>query len=339
MCIRDRAAAAVYFLLSCKHGSNGNINVEIAARLAAEDTNLRSQGFLTHFLTTNRAPFVIGFVLPISLIYDAFFYLRSTYIQATCGGFPALHATRVLEVQRQVREWSTTGRSEGKRMVTARPGWLSMSPNFKEYKAQAFQIKVPLYDVLELDEQTGTVRVEPQVTMGQVTQTLLPRGWTLPVLPEMDDLTCGGLICGCGIEASSHRYGLFQAICVEFELVTCDGEVVTCSAEHNPELFRAVPWSYGTLGILTAATLRVVKSKPFVRVSYTVFNQDENNEAFSKALSEATIKGSGLDAGVNEFVEGIVYSSSQAVLLTGDFVDEAAAGEIVNPIGRFYKPW
>ena len=65
------AAAAVYFLLSCKHGSKGNINVEIAARLAAEDTNLRSQGFLTHFLTTNRAPFVIGFVLPISLIYDA----------------------------------------------------------------------------------------------------------------------------------------------------------------------------------------------------------------------------------------------------------------------------
>lgn len=35
------------------------------------------------------------------------------------------------------------------------------------------------------------VRVEPLVTMGQVTALLNSIGWTLPVLPELDDLTVG----------------------------------------------------------------------------------------------------------------------------------------------------
>jgi len=34
--------------------------------------------------------------------------------------------------------------------------------------------------------------------MGQVTSFLLPLGWTLPIVPELDDLTVGGLVMGTG---------------------------------------------------------------------------------------------------------------------------------------------
>ena len=68
------------------------------------------------------------------------------------------------------------------------------------------------------------------------------------LVPELDDLTVGGLVMGTGIETSSHIYGLFQHICLSFELVLADGSVVTCSPENNPDLFYSVPWSYGTLG-------------------------------------------------------------------------------------------
>lgn len=37
------------------------------------------------------------------------------------------------------------------------------------------------------------VRVEPLANMGQVTALLNSIGWTLPVLPELDDLTVGRL--------------------------------------------------------------------------------------------------------------------------------------------------
>ena len=44
----------------------------------------------------------------------------------------------------------------------------------------------------------------------QLNDYLVKKGWTLPVVPELDDLTIGGLVMGGGIESTSHKYGLFQ---------------------------------------------------------------------------------------------------------------------------------
>lgn len=48
-------------------------------------------------------------------------------------------------------------------------------------------------DILEIDKERQIVRVEPLVSMGQLTATLNPLGYTLPVIPELDDLTVGKL--------------------------------------------------------------------------------------------------------------------------------------------------
>ena len=93
--------------------------------------------------------------------------------------------------------------------------------------------KVNLVDILEMDAVRRRVRCEPLVTMGQLTATLDSLGWTIPIgleiediywftvitscaVPELDDLTVGGLVMGTGIETSSHIYGLFQHICKRY---------------------------------------------------------------------------------------------------------------------------
>lgn len=87
--------------------------------------------------------------------------------------------------------------------------------------------------------------VEPLVNMGQLSATLLPLGYTIPVVPEIDDLTVGGLVMGTGIESSSHVHGLFQHICVSYELVLADGSLVTCSKV----LVEAIPFGYGCVDV------------------------------------------------------------------------------------------
>lgn len=67
------------------------------------------------------------------------------------------------------------------------------------------------------------------MTMGQLSRTLEPLGLALAVVPELDQLTVGGLVMGTGVETSSLEYGLFQHICSQYELVLADGSVVTCS--------------------------------------------------------------------------------------------------------------
>ena len=59
------------------------------------------------------------------------------------------------------------------------------------YKQTMHNISVNLIDVLNVDTERRVVRVEPLVSMGQITATLNPLGWTLPIVPELDDLTVG----------------------------------------------------------------------------------------------------------------------------------------------------
>lgn len=76
-------------------------------------------------------------------------------------------------------------------MCTARPGWMAVSLRVGIYKNHLQNIDVNLIDILQVDTVRKVVRVEPLVTMGQVTATLNPLGWTLPIVPELDDLTVG----------------------------------------------------------------------------------------------------------------------------------------------------
>lgn len=156
------------------------------------------------------------------------------------------------------------------------------------------------------------------MTMGQLTAILNPLGWTIPVLPELDELTVGGLVMGTGVESASHKHGLFQHICSSYELVLSDGSLITCSKDKNPELFHAVPWSYGTLGLLTSVEITIVPSKRFVQLKY---HPVCGLEKFEEQLRE-------LCGGPDEFVEGFIFNENMGVITTGNLVDNAEADKV-----------
>ena len=89
-------------------------------------------------------------------------------------------------------------------MCTARPNWLSLSTTFFN-KDACHKIPVPLYDILELNEDKMTVRVEPMVSVGDITRYLVPKGYTLAVTLEIADATLGGLAMGVGMTTYSHK--------------------------------------------------------------------------------------------------------------------------------------
>ena len=68
-----------------------------------------------------------------------------------------------------------------------------------------FQINIDLPNIISIDEDNLRVRVEPMVTIGEANDYLIKRGWMLPVVPEVDELTIGGLVMGGGIETTSHK--------------------------------------------------------------------------------------------------------------------------------------
>ena len=87
-------------------------------------------------------------------------------------------------------------------------------------------------DILGIDTDKKVVRCEPLVSIQRLVEALVPQGWIVPIVPEIGDLTVGGLVMGGGIESTSHKYGLWQNICHSYELVMADGSLVKCSRDQ-----------------------------------------------------------------------------------------------------------
>lgn len=285
------------------------------------------QKWFMQILTRYRGWVIFLIALPISFIFNLVQTLRNIVFRAFFAN-AKYHDKKVLEIQAAVK----AAFEAGQKMCTARKPWKTMSLRVATFKDNCAKIPINLKDILHLDTVKQTVRVEPMVTMGEITHFLVPRGFALAVQVEMDDLTIGGLCMGVGIETSSHRYGFLFETIEAFELITADGTRLCVSRTENVELFHALPWSHGTLGFLVAVELKVVPVKAFMRLEYLpCHSQAEFCEKFN-ALAEAKQPVS--------FLEALVFSPTESVILCGEFSDgPVGANNKINPINRWYKKW
>ena len=59
------------------------------------------------------------------------------------------------------------------------------------------KIYLDLEDIVEIDVENKVLTVEPGMKMGTLTNKLIPLGWTIPVVPEMETLTIGRQYVTC----------------------------------------------------------------------------------------------------------------------------------------------
>ena len=66
-----------------------------------------------------------------------------------------------------------------------------------------------------------------------------------------------------------------------------DGSVVTCSESNNSDLFYAIPWSYGTLGFLTAVDIMIIPFKPYIKMVYEpTYSLEETIKVFERETND-----------------------------------------------------
>lgn len=149
---------------------------------------------LIELLEKNRGLIILFFCLPASFIFDLLLSLR-TKIYRFFFSSPENHDKRVRKIQTQIQAWNKLPRDSRKLLTTSRPNWLSLSTTFYR-KDLCHKVNIDLFDILSLDEKNLTVRVEPMVTVGDITKFLIPRGYTLAVTLEIADATLAGLAMG-----------------------------------------------------------------------------------------------------------------------------------------------
>ncbi len=223
----------------------------------------------------------------------------------------AIHARKVERIAAQLRA------HDGSRPVSLR----KKAPPHQVPKGGDLRRRDPKIDVsdltaiLDIDPVKRLCVAESGVMFCDLVEATLRYGLVPIVVPELKTITVGGAVSGCSIESMSYRYGGFHDTCVEYEVVTARGEVLTCRPENQHGLvFQMVHGSFGTLGILTKLTFRLVPARAFVRVDY---EHHATFEAYQASIQRH------FESEDVDFMDGIMHAPDKLVLCVGRFVDSA----------------
>uniref|UniRef100_UPI0039BF2868 FAD-binding protein n=1 Tax=Lentzea alba TaxID=2714351 RepID=UPI0039BF2868 len=111
----------------------------------------------------------------------------------------------------------------------------------------------------------GHVTVDAGARWSEVLRATLPRGLTPPVLTDYLELTVGGTLSVGGLGGASHHHGAQTDNVLALDVVTPTGSLVTCTPDHNREVFDAVLGGRGRNGIIVTAMLRLVPAPETVQ--------------------------------------------------------------------------
>jgi FAD/FMN-containing dehydrogenase len=235
------------------------------------------------------------------------------------------HEEKVLNICSQVEDRNKTGQS----IKLKKDAVSHFVPNPHDKRAKLPKISIEgLNEILEIDVKNKTCTAEPGITFCDLVEALKPYNLIPYTVPELKTITIGGAISGCSIESMSYKYGGFHDSCLEYEIITGTGEIITCTPETQSNIFHMIHGSYGTLGIISKIKFKLIPSKPFVKMDYITFS---DFDAFWAHIQKTCTENS------CDFIDAIIHSPTEFVVCQGNMVDNAPQVSNYEWLNIYYK--
>lgn len=168
---------------------------------------------------------------------------------------------------------------------------------------------------IEIDVKAKTLTVQGLTTFEDIVDFTLPHGLTPVITPELKRITIGGAIVGIGIETNSFRHGFVHDSLLEAEVLLPDGRVVICTPDNEyADLFAGLANSYGTLGYILRAKIKLHRVKPYVKLVTT---------AYDSTVLLLEDMGKAAKSPKTDYVESLIFSKDELYLTVGTLVDKA----------------
>ena len=167
--------------------------------------------------------------------------------------------------------------------------------------------------LIDFDEERGLLTCEAGVSLAQVIDFSLPRGWFLPVSPGTRYVTVGGAVANDVHGKNHHRAGTFGCHVTRLELLRSDGSRRVCSEQENPEWFAASVGGLGLTGLITWVEFQLLRvANPCIETeqikfhTFTEFDslvrESDSQFAYTVAWVDTAARGQKLGRGI--FIRG-----------------------------------
>ncbi|OAP64977.1 hypothetical protein AYL99_00949 [Fonsecaea erecta] len=168
-----------------------------------------------------------------------------------------------------------------------------------------------LSKICSINKEAQYALVEPNVTIFDLVQAVLPYGLLPKVVMEFPNVTVGGAFSGASGNSSCFKFGLFEQTIDWIEIVLADGRIVTASPHEHPDLFYGAAGTLGTLGIVTLLRVQCIPASPYVELTYSPFcGAAAKDDALKQIQSE--VRENRVD-----YVDGIIFRHNLALVMTG----------------------
>lgn len=132
------------------------------------------------------------------------------------------------------------------------------------------------------DGQTGRLACAAGISLAELLDVFVPRGWFLPITPGTKFVSVGGAVASDVHGKNHHVHGCFSECVESIELLLADGSQVICSRSERTVLFHATCGGMGLTGLIVTVTLRLlrIESAYIQQTTYKAANLEEALQLF-----------------------------------------------------------
>jgi FAD/FMN-containing dehydrogenase len=205
-------------------------------------------------------------------------------------------------------------------------------------------------DVLELDVENRTVRVEAGITWRALQHAIDPHDLAIRIMQSYSSFTVGGAL---GVNAHGRYVGEGPVIrsVRSIRLVLADGTLVYASPEENADLFYGAIGGYGGIGVIVEATLGLARNAHIERHAVAM-PVEEYAAFFAREVREsetAVFHNGDLYPPELTHVQAVTWSETDAPLTeTERFIPRAPLGvtgqiflwaDTDTRLGKLFREW
>ena len=175
------------------------------------------------------------------------------------------------------------------------------------------------------DAELGILTCEGGVTLRDMLNLIVPKGWFLPVTPGTSFVTVGGAIASDVHGKNHHIAGTFCQHVIAITMMLGTSEIVTTSRTDKSDLFHATCGGMGLTGVILTASIQLI------RIQSAFIEQNTIKAGCLEAACEAFEASSSASYSV-AWIDCLATGKNlgRSVLMTGEHADNGGLDLIVK---------